>query len=86
MKKYILKVLCPLFIFYMHLTRKNHNMLALMLDPRFKSICLVTMFLSRENAIVMVVEYDEKILLPLLMVANKLLMFDRVKKASNLHL
>ncbi len=54
-------------------------MLALMLDPRFKSMCLVTMFFSRENAIAMVVEY-----LP--MEANKLLMLDNVEEASNIHL
>jgi hypothetical protein len=39
-------------------------MLALMVDPRFKSMCLVTMFWSRENAIVVVAKYDEKLLLP----------------------
>jgi hypothetical protein len=36
--------------------------------------------LGHENAIAMVVEYDEKLLLPLLMVANKLLMLDMVKR------
>jgi len=61
-------------------------MLALMLDPRFKSMCLVTMFFTRENAIAMVVEYDEKLLLPLLMEANKLVMLDNVEEASNIHL
>jgi hypothetical protein len=61
-------------------------MLALMFDPRFKSMCLVTMFLSCENSIVVVAEYDEKLLLPLLMEANKLLMLDRVEDVSNLHL
>jgi hypothetical protein len=39
------------------------------------------MFLGHENAIVVVVEYDEKLLLPLLMVNNKLLMLDRVEGA-----
>jgi hypothetical protein len=41
--------------------------------------------LGHENAIAMVVEYDEKLLLPLLMVTNKLLMLDRVEEACNLH-
>jgi hypothetical protein len=61
-------------------------MLALMLDPRFKCMCLVTMSLSRENAIAVVVEYDENLLLPLIMEANKLLMPNRVEEVYNLHL
>jgi len=64
--------------------RKNHNMLALMLDPRFKNMCLVTMFLNHENAIVMVAEYDENLLLPLLTEVNRLLMLARIEEASNL--
>jgi hypothetical protein len=59
--------------------------LALMFDPRFKSMCLVTMFFSHENAIEVVAEYDEKLLLPLLMEANKLLMLDKVEEVFNLH-
>ncbi len=57
-----------------------------MLDPRFKCMCLVTMSLSRENAIAVVVEYDENLLLPLIMEANKLLMPNRVEEVYNLHL
>jgi hypothetical protein len=81
MEKYILEVLLP-FVFFLHVfdEEKGHNMLVLMFDPRFKNMHLVTMFLGRENANVAVVEYDEKLLLPLLMMANKLLMFDRVKR------
>jgi hypothetical protein len=39
---------------------------------------LVTM-LGHENVVVVVIKYDKKISLPLLMEANKLLMFDRLK-------
>ncbi len=44
-----------------------------MFDPRFKNMQLVTMYLGHENVIV-VIKYDEKLLLFLLMEANKLLM------------
>jgi hypothetical protein len=39
-------------------------MLALMFDPRFKNMRLVTTFLGHENAIAIVSEYDQKFLLP----------------------
>jgi hypothetical protein len=46
-----------LFLFCMYIDRKRgHNMLALMLDPRFKNMRLITIFLGHENVIV--VEYD----------------------------
>jgi hypothetical protein len=41
-------------------------MLALMLDPRFKSLWLVTSDVGREKASTLVVEYDVGLLLPLL--------------------
>jgi hypothetical protein len=49
MKQQILKVLLP-FISFLHIfdTRKGHNMLVLMFDPRFKSMKLVTMFMGHE--------------------------------------
>jgi hypothetical protein len=82
MKKKILKVLLP-FVSFLHVfdKEKGHNMLILMFDPRFKNMHLVTMFLGHENATGVVIEYDEKLLLPLLMVENKLLMHDRVEGA-----
>jgi len=86
MKKEILKVLLT-FFFFLHVfdKEKGHNMLVLMFDPRFKNMHLVTMFLGHENAIVVIFEYNEKLLLPLLMMASKLLMLERVEKACNLH-
>ncbi len=109
----------PFFLHVFH-KNKNHNMLALMFDPRFKNMQLVIMFLGCENVIVVVVEYDallqnmgavhlsmviaiseftqnhftyndifccsdENLLLFLLMETNKLLMFDKVEKAFDLH-
>jgi hypothetical protein len=43
------------------------------------------MYLGHENVIVLVIKYDENLLLPLLMEANKLLMFNRAKMAFDLH-
>jgi hypothetical protein len=40
-------------------------MLALMLDPRFKSLDVVKAFIRNVKMIQIVVEYDNKILLPL---------------------
>jgi hypothetical protein len=34
-----------------------------MFDPRFKSMWLITTFLGDENVVVIVVEYDKKILI-----------------------
>jgi len=41
--------------------------------------------MGHENATIVVAEYDEKLLLPLLMEANKFLMLNRVETTSNLH-
>lgn len=59
-------------------------MLALMFDPRFKSMQLVTMYLGHEN-VILVIKYDEKLLLLLLMEANKLLMSNKARKAFSIH-
>lgn len=44
-----------------------HNMLTLMLDPRYKDLFLVGSYFSRNMATYIVEEYDEKMLLLLLM-------------------
>jgi hypothetical protein len=54
-------------------------MLASMLAPRFKNMQLVTTYLGHENVIVVVV-YDEELLLPLSTHEAKLLMFIILKK------
>ncbi len=41
--------------------------------------------MGHENVIIVVVEFDENLLFPLLIEANKLLMFDKVEKAFDLH-
>ncbi len=45
-----------------------------MLDPRYKSMCLVKTYVGCDNVIVLVVEYDQELLLLLLMEVYKLSM------------
>ncbi len=59
-------------------------MLALMLDPRFKNMQLVTMYLGQENVVAFVAEYDDEIILPLLINVCKLLVFSYGAKFENL--
>ncbi len=54
-----------------------------MFNSRFKSMWFVTTYLGCEN-VVIVIKYDEKSLLPLLLEANKLLMFTSVKEIEDL--
>jgi hypothetical protein len=46
--------------------RKAHNMISLMLDPRFKSLRIVSSFVGREQGVALVEEYDRKSLYPML--------------------
>jgi hypothetical protein len=56
-----------------------------MFDPRFKNMRLVTMFMCCENVALVIAEYDEKLVMLLLMKANKFLMFGRVEVTFELH-
>jgi len=47
--------------------RQVHNMLALMLDPHFKSLRVVESFVGHGNVIHFITEYDVKEIIPLLM-------------------
>jgi hypothetical protein len=40
--------------------KKTHNMLSLMLDPRFENLHLVSFFISCEQGITIIEEYDER--------------------------
>jgi myosin-crossreactive antigen len=46
--------------------RKAHNMIPLMLDPRYKNLCIVSSFVGREQGVALVEEYDRKSLYPML--------------------
>jgi len=47
--------------------KKAHNMFSLMLDPKFKSLHLVSSFIGREQGVSIVEEYDNKSLYPILL-------------------
>jgi len=47
-----------LFLLKEFLKKKNHNMLYLMLGPRFKSFCLVSSFIGREEGVNILEKYD----------------------------
>jgi len=46
--------------------RKAHNMISLMLNPRFKNLHIVSLFVGREQGVVLVEENDRKSLYPML--------------------
>ncbi len=52
-------------------------MLAIMLDPEYKNMCLVITYLGREAIVTLVANYDEQLLLPLLLKAYKGLLPNR---------
>jgi len=55
--------------------KKAHIMLSLMLDLRFKNLCLVSSYVGKEQGVSIVEEYDRKALYPML-----------VKSYNHLHL
>jgi hypothetical protein len=69
------------FSFLLHAfdKKRGHNMLALMLDPKFKTMWLVTTYLSCKNVV-----YDEKLSLCLLTKATDLLMPNSIEEIENL--
>jgi hypothetical protein len=46
--------------------RKAHNMVILMLDPKFKSFYIIFSFVRKEQGVVLVEEYDRESLYPML--------------------
>jgi hypothetical protein len=52
-----------LFFFLKRYEERNiHNMLLLILNPRFKNLCLISFFISREKGVVIVEKYDRHFL------------------------
>jgi hypothetical protein len=59
-KKEIIQVLDSFLSFFRkYEKRKAHNMLSLMLDPRFKILCLVSLLIGHEQGKTIVEEYDK---------------------------
>jgi hypothetical protein len=46
--------------------KKTHNMIFLTLNPRYKSLRIVSLFVGKEQGIVFVEEHDRKSLYPML--------------------
>jgi hypothetical protein len=47
--------------------KKSHNMLALILNPRFKSFCLVSSFIVHDQGVAIVEQHDTMSLYPMFM-------------------
>ncbi len=66
-KREVINVLDSFFSFLRKYdNRKAHNMVSLMLNPRFKSLCIVSSFVGREQGVVLIEENDRKFLYPML--------------------
>lgn len=57
-----------------------------MFDPWFKSLPLVFGYLGHEIIVLMILRYNEKLLLPFLMEAHKLLKFNNVEMVEDFEL
>jgi hypothetical protein len=53
--------------------RKAHNMIFLMLDPRYKSLHIICSFVGREQGIALIEEYNRKSLYLMLVKCHELL-------------
>jgi hypothetical protein len=51
--------------------KKSHNMISLMLDPRYKNLHIISSFVGREQGVVLVEKYDKKSLHPMLLKCHK---------------
>jgi hypothetical protein len=60
--------------------KKGHHVLMSMLDPRLKNMRLITLYVSCENALRLVVDYESQLLLPLLLNLFKSLMLNVIEE------
>jgi hypothetical protein len=69
----VMAIVAPFLAFSStYITTKAHNMLMLMLDPHFKSLDVAKGFVGKEKVIHMVVEYDNRSLMPFLVATFKI--------------
>lgn len=81
----VINVLAPFLSFTVSYSAKHaHNMLALMLDPRYKGLSLVKDYVGRERALQVVSETDTNSLLPCLVTVFKQLNPSSVENAPAL--
>jgi hypothetical protein len=65
MKKEIVGFWILLFRSLKNMKKKSHNIFSLMLDPRFKTFCLVSSLIVHEQGKAIVEKYDDKPLFPM---------------------
>jgi hypothetical protein len=81
----VINALAPFLSFTVSYSSKHaHNMLALMLDPRYKGLSLVKDYVGRERALQVVAETDANALLPCLVTVFKQLNPSSVENAPAL--
>jgi hypothetical protein len=69
MRLEVIKLIKPLLEFLRSFdVRQVHNMMVIMLDPRFKALRMVENLVGCGNAIQLASKYDVKVVVPLLMV------------------
>ncbi len=74
MQKQMVQVLNPFLSFMASFQKaKAHNMLAMILDLRFKELGLVIQYVSKERTLHIAGEYDHQVLFPFLICAYKYL-------------
>ena len=67
-------VIKPCLAFAIDFTcEKTHNMLLLMIDPRYKGLHVIIDYVGREKAMHIMAEYDQLVLVPLLVKVSQLL-------------
>jgi hypothetical protein len=76
------KEVCVVLEFFLSFLRKfeeneTHNMFLKILDPRLKSLRLVSSFIGRKQSVAIVEEYDKKPLYPMLLKSSPFASFNR---------
>jgi len=75
----VINVLCHFLSFAESFSRERaHNMVALMLDPHFKSMDCIMDYIGNNQAAILMQQYDELVVMPLLKVLMKFLNLDQV--------
>jgi hypothetical protein len=66
-RKYVGSLIQVLFFLTKYDEKKTHNMLSLILDPKYKSLRLICYFIGHEQGVAIVEEYDRRSLFPMLL-------------------
>jgi len=75
----IINVLCHFLSFAKSFSRERaHNMVVLMLDPHFKGMDCIMDYIGNNQAAILMQQYDELVVMPLLKVLMRFLNLDQV--------